>query len=113
MMPFYPFPYYRNSYRNIRKYPDTSIPHKSLPSSVEKNTSSSKTTNSFNKIVVSVEDVKENSNEKRYRDSEYFEIFGLKLYFDDILLICMIFFLYNEGVEDQLLFISLVMLLLS
>lgn len=45
--------------------------------------------------------------------SDYFDIFGLKLYFDDILLICMIFFLYNEGVQDQMLFISLILLLLS
>lgn len=42
-----------------------------------------------------------------------FEIFGIKLYFDDILLICLIFFLYNEGVQDQYLFIALVLLLLS
>ena len=42
-----------------------------------------------------------------------FEFFGLKLQFDDILLICLLLFLYNEGVKDQLLFISLIMLLLS
>ena len=46
-------------------------------------------------------------------EPEIFEIFGLKLYFDDILLICLIFFLYNEGVKDQYLFISLILLLLS
>ena len=46
--------------------------------------------------------------------SEYFfELFGLKLYFDDILLICLIFFLYQEGVKDDELFISLILLLLS
>ncbi|MBQ8379473.1 MAG: hypothetical protein IJX34_01505 [Clostridia bacterium] len=44
---------------------------------------------------------------------ECFEIFGIKLFFDDILLICLIFFLYNEGVKDQYLFISLILLLLS
>lgn len=44
---------------------------------------------------------------------ELFEIFGIKLFFDDILLICLIFFLYNEGVKDQYLFISLILLLLS
>jgi len=43
----------------------------------------------------------------------YFEIFGLKLYFDDLLIICLLLFLYNEGVNDQLLFISLIMLLLT
>ena len=42
-----------------------------------------------------------------------FEFFGIKLQFDDILLICLLLFLYNEGVKDQFLFISLIMLLLS
>ncbi len=46
-------------------------------------------------------------------DSPIFEIFGVKLFFDDILLISLIFFLYNEGVKDQSLFISLILLLLS
>lgn len=46
-------------------------------------------------------------------DTSYLEVFGLKLYFDDILLICLIFFLYTEGVQDQFLFISLILLLLS
>jgi len=45
--------------------------------------------------------------------SNTFEIFGLTLYFDDILLICLLFFLYVEKVNDNLLFISLVLLLLS
>ena len=55
-----------------------------------------------------IEEEKENSQEP-----ELFEIFGIKLYFDDILLICLIFFLYNEGVKDQYLFISLILLLLT
>lgn len=42
-----------------------------------------------------------------------FEIFGLKLFFDDVLIISLIFFLYNEGVRDNLLFISLILILLS
>lgn len=42
-----------------------------------------------------------------------FEIFGIKLFFDDILLISLIFFLYNEGIHDQYLFIALILLLLS
>ena len=46
-------------------------------------------------------------------DDTVFEIFGIKLHFDDILLICLIFFLYNEGVKDEFLFIVLVLLLLS
>lgn len=44
---------------------------------------------------------------------EEFEIFGIKLHFDDILLVCLLFFLYSEGVKDEWLFISLILLLLS
>lgn len=51
--------------------------------------------------------------ETRKIGEEYFEIFGIKLYFDDILIICLLFFLYNEGVQDQYLFICLILLLLS
>ncbi|MBQ3145371.1 MAG: hypothetical protein IJB90_02175 [Clostridia bacterium] len=46
-------------------------------------------------------------------NNDCFEIFGITLHFDDVLLICLLFFLYNEGVNDQLLFISLILLLLS
>lgn len=43
----------------------------------------------------------------------FFEILGIKLYSDDILLLCLLFFLYKEGVHDEYLFIALIMLLLS
>ena len=57
---------------------------------------------------------KQNISPSKAEDTDIFlEVFGIKLYFDDILLICLIFFLYNEGVKDQYLFISLVLLLLS
>ena len=46
-------------------------------------------------------------------DKPIFEIFGIKLFFDDILLVSLIFFLYNEGVKDESLFIALILLLLS
>lgn len=42
-----------------------------------------------------------------------FEIFGLKIYFDDLLIICILLFLYQEGIKDEYLFISLILLLLS
>ena len=47
-------------------------------------------------------------------DSNFcFSFFGIDLHYDDILLICLLIFLYNEGVQDQLLFIVLILLLLS
>lgn len=51
--------------------------------------------------------------EDRDDDEEYFDLFGLKLYHDDLLLIGLIFFLYKEDVKDQYLFFALVLLLLS
>lgn len=43
----------------------------------------------------------------------FFELFGLKLHFDDVLIICILFFLYNEDVHDYELFLCLILLLLS
>lgn len=55
-----------------------------------------------------------NKNSNSDPDSDYFfEILGLKLYFDDVLIICILFFLYNEGVKDDELFLCLVLLLLT
>lgn len=53
---------------------------------------------------------KENTEEAK---EECFEIFGLKLYFDDLLLIALLFFLYQEEVKDTSLYIALIFLLLS
>ncbi len=52
-------------------------------------------------------------NKKNPDNSCLFELFGLKLYFDDVLIICLLFFLYNEGVKDEGLFIALILLLIS
>ena len=41
------------------------------------------------------------------------EIFGIQIYFDDILIICILLFLYEEKIEDNLLFIALILLFLS
>lgn len=53
------------------------------------------------------------SNVRNEEDKVLFEILGISLYYDDVLLICLIFFLYQEGVQDQYLFLSLILLLLS
>ena len=38
---------------------------------------------------------------------------ALKLYFDDVLILSLIFFLYKEDVKDEGLFLALVLLLIS
>lgn len=42
-----------------------------------------------------------------------FEMFGISLYLDDIIIVCILIFLYQEGVKDDMLYISLFLLLIS
>lgn len=42
-----------------------------------------------------------------------FEILGIRLYLDDILILGLLFILYEEEVKDEMLFITLILLLLS
>lgn len=42
-----------------------------------------------------------------------FDIFGIKLYLDDIIIIGLLTFLYTEQVDDQLLYITLFLLLIG
>ena len=42
-----------------------------------------------------------------------FEIFGLRIYLDDALIVCLLFFLYQESVKDEGLFLVLILLLLT
>lgn len=45
--------------------------------------------------------------------NKFFEILGIKFYFDDLLIIALLFFLYKEKADDPWLFISLVLLLIT
>ena len=46
-------------------------------------------------------------------DPIWFDLFGIKLYFDDVLILSLLFFLYKEEVKDEGLFLALVLLLIS
>ena len=60
------------------------------------------------------DNVNENrSNSKEHERKDFFEIFGIKLYFDDILILCLLYVLYKEEVHDEMLFFALVLLLIS
>lgn len=75
--------------------------------------------NSNNKIYTKTETNEQNLNDKnkssRFNSDEepFLDIFGIKLYLDDLIILCLLFFLYQEGVKDEILFISLILLLLS
>lgn len=119
-MDFYPFfrgPYYytqnrymNQAYKNMQKREEYRA--KNLEGQTNKNAQNSHNLTNENKSQNRAVNVKNNWSSK-YEESPIFEIFGIRLFFDDILIISLIFFLYNEGVRDNLLFISLILILLS
>ena len=52
-------------------------------------------------------------NPAKPKDPIWFDLFGIKLYFDDVLILSLLFFLYNEEVKDEGLFLALILLLIS
>lgn len=46
-------------------------------------------------------------------DEPIFDIFGIDLYLDDLLILCILFTLYINQVHDNMLFISLLLLLIN
>lgn len=70
------------------------------------------TNNSQNPQCKDPRDFKQ-KNKSNKNDNYLFDLFGLKIYYDDVLLVSLIYFLYSEGVKDDGLFIVLILLLLS
>ena len=96
----FPFQYYRpyqrnNFYNNYR-------PTVPTPESVvqEKHHDSNSTEN-------------RHSSKSNTDDNVWLDLFGIKLYFDDVLILSLLFFLYKEEVKDEGLFLALVLLLIS
>ena len=102
----FPFPYYNNR--------PLSAPYAIRHSDFRDTTpivSSDSTSNSNRLENCKFEDKKNKSNSS---NNDYlFDLFGLKIYTDDVLLVSLIYFLYSEGVKDEGLFIVLILLLLS
>lgn len=123
--PFFNFPSFRRyTYRPTERYVSGYSPTQNNPQNnhnpqnysrkINRNqNNASQNSKSYNNV--NSNPISNTSNDKKeFKDrQELFDFLGIKLYFDDVLLICLIFFLYNEGVKDQYLFISLIMLLLS
>lgn len=54
-----------------------------------------------------------NSNISSSQEQAIFEIFGIKLYLDDLIILGVLFFLYQQDVKDEMLYIILLLLLFS
>ena len=70
---------------------------------IQKNRSSG-----FNFNFLNFENIFANSS-----DEPIFEFMGIKLYLDDLLILGLLFILYTEGVEDEMLFLSLILLIIG
>lgn len=57
--------------------------------------------------------ISHSQNKDNIEDDVFLELFGIKLYFDDVLILSLLFFLYKEDVKDEGLFLALVLLLIS
>ena len=96
--------YYRPNYRTnyVPVSPSNSMPNYPIekePSSIQAAEESSSTN--------------QNRSALRSDDNVWLDLFGIKLYFDDVLILSLLFFLYKEEVKDEGLFLALVLLLIS
>ncbi len=57
--------------------------------------------------------LKQDRSKHEANDNVWLDILGIKLYFDDVLILSLLFFLYKEEVKDEGLFLALVLLLIS
>ena len=63
--------------------------------------------------VAPVQKIPEPPKPLKSPDPVWLDLFGIKLYFDDVLILSLLFFLYKEEVKDESLFLALVLLLIS
>ncbi len=96
--PFYgpPFPYYNPYHRNHFSNFNPSVHAPESP--ISSNNDSYKN---------------ESCSKNQKKDDYWLDIFGIKLYYDDVLILSLLFFLYKEEVKDEWLFLALVLLLIS
>ena len=115
--PFYRYPYpyyYRNPSNTLHNISYTT--EKKESDITTKNAIKNEQLNSFNGKKSRYNSIGPISFQNPFSvesDEPILEILGIKLYLDDIIILCLLFFLYNEGVKDDMLFLSLILLLLN
>lgn len=100
--PFYGYPY---SYPYYRYQVQTPTQVQATENKNESKRDSVINSNELNNTI--------NSNSSSDSEDAIFEIFGIKLYLDDLIILGVLFFLYQQNVNDQMLYIILFLLLFS
>lgn len=96
--PFYNYQYNSPYYRYQQQYMNNL-----------KNSQANKAENSITNSIKISNTINQNSNDSK----PIFEIFGIKLYMDDLIILGLLYFLYQENVKDEMLYIILFLLLFS
>lgn len=96
-LPFYGYPYNYSYYKYYNK-PINNIQN-----------SENKQENSITNSTIISNTINQNKNESQ----PIFELLGIKIYTDDLIIIGILYFLYQEKVKDEMLYIILILLLLS
>lgn len=100
--PFYGYPYNYPYYRYYNGYSKNDV--QDLEIKKEEKDS-----------ITNSNEVSNTTNSRFDSSSEQaiFEIFGIKLYLDDLIILGVLFFLYQQDVKDEMLYIILFLLLFS
>lgn len=101
--PYYGYPYnyykYYNHYNNLNQQ----IAKSEIDNSEKKES------------ITNSEPISNTNNSKHSSNSDQaiFEIMGIKLYLDDLIILGVLYFLYEQNVKDEMLYIILFLLLIS
>ena len=111
--PYFGFPNY-NKYFNQNQKSNYNM-DKINPSNSSHNFkhASNLNNNAFTNNIFSSRTESKSHNESFETKSDFINIFGLSLGLDDILILCLLFFLYSEKSDDYILMLVLVLLLLT
>lgn len=111
------YQYYTNDYHKQNEYAN-SEPKKNCDNNYQKNNSITKNSsntisNIFSFLPTSIGPLTFHPEGFTNIESPLFDLFGIKLFLDDIIIIGLLIFLYTEQVDDQLLYIALFLLLIG
>jgi hypothetical protein len=111
--PYFNFPYHNNYSRYGYHYSNSTANNNFNNTYINKDNDVYKKDKTGSISCTTFENNKKEEPSLDNDDSPLFQIFGINLYFDDILIVCILFFLYQEGVKDEGLFVVLILLLLT
>ena len=102
--PFFNYPYnyqYYNHYKKYNNYYKNNYSNENTATNCKDNTQNNSITNS-NQISNTI-----NCQNYSNYDEPIWEIFGINIYLDDLIILGLLFFLYQQNVDDQMLYIIL------